>query len=243
MYDGEGHGPEDGGTECLYKFCKWLLESNDPLANHILQWNYHLIIPVLNVDTTARQNMRRQYTLSNGTIISVPYGVDLSRNGIYGWGATGSADPNNNYEYRGLYAGSEPETMAYHNAAGRYRPDIYCNTHVGGEYMSHMSDTALETRIESLKAQYEAQFGVVNPYPVNRIRGGGQIYVDVDGSFGASGWLWEISTWENLKPTQRLFLFSLPLLKQLRKHHNSSSKTDLKMACHLGLVLPYREGK
>jgi hypothetical protein len=67
--------------------------------------------------------------------------------------------------------------------------------------MSHMSDTALETRIESLKAQYEAQFGVVNPYPVNRIRGGGQIYVDVDGSFGASGWLWEISTWENLKPT------------------------------------------
>ena len=53
MYDGQGHGSEDAGTEILYKFCTWLLESNNTLANHILQYNYHLIIPILNVDASV----------------------------------------------------------------------------------------------------------------------------------------------------------------------------------------------
>ena len=200
MYDGQGHGSEDGGTELLFKFCKWLLESNEPLANHILRYNYHLIIPILNVDTTARQNMRRQYVLENGTI-NVPYGVDLNRNGIYRWGQSGSVDPNDNYSYSGLYGGSEPETMAYHNAAGEYRPDIYVNTHNGGEYMMHYSNDPLEQNIKTLKSQYEQQYNITNPYPANQGGRGGYIAVDVDGSWGASGWLWEVTLWENLTPT------------------------------------------
>ncbi|MGB9841311.1 MAG: M14 family zinc carboxypeptidase [Candidatus Bathyarchaeales archaeon] len=201
MYDGQCHGSEDGGTEILYKFCKWLLESNDPLANHILRYNYHLIIPILNVDSTARQNMRREYILENGTIIKVPYGVDLNRNGIYRWGETGSADPNNDYEYRGLYGGSEPETMALHNAMGKYRPDIYVNTHNGGEYMLHYANTPLEDKIKTLKTQYEQQYNITTPYPANRGGRGGFLSADAAGSWNASGWLWEITTWENLTPT------------------------------------------
>lgn len=201
MYDGEAHGPEDSGTETLYKFCKWLLESNDPLANHILQWNYHLIIPILNIDTTRRTNMRRQYTLPNGTVIDVLYGVDLNRNGIYGWGQTGSANPTNKDSYRGLYAGSEPETIAYNNAVAKYKPDIYCNTHTGQDGLYHVSNTPLEAKVLSLKAQYEAQYGVTNPYYGGQFSAGGYIETDVDECFNVSGWMWEMCTWANLKPT------------------------------------------
>lgn len=202
MYDGECHGPEDTGTESLYKYCKWLLESNDPLANHILQWNYHLIIPILNIDTTNRTNMRRRYTLSNGTIIAVPYGVDLNRNAIYGWGLTGSGNPQSPDSYRGLYAGSEPETMAYRNAAAKYKPAIYCNTHTGGtERLFYCSNTPLETKIISLITQYDAQYKITNPYPFCQSGASGYIYADVDNLLGASGWMWEMCTWANLKPT------------------------------------------
>ncbi|MCK5628281.1 hypothetical protein KAI12_02330, partial [Candidatus Bathyarchaeota archaeon] len=102
MYSGQCHGHEDTGTEILLKFCQWLLESDDPLANNILRHNYHLMIPILNVDSYTRQNMRRQYTLKNGTIIDVPNGVDLNRNGIYKWGEFGSADPSHELYYMGL---------------------------------------------------------------------------------------------------------------------------------------------
>jgi hypothetical protein len=202
MYDGQAHGPEDGGTETLYKFCTWLLESNESLANHILENNYHLIIPILNMDTNARQNMRREYVLDNGTTIEVPYGVDLNRNSLYNWGHSGSSNPEDDYSYRGLYAGSEPETIAYHNAAAKYLPYIYVNTHTGAETIIAYSNTAFEQEIRSLIAQYRQQYTVDYAYPLSFSRGGsGSIAADPDNNFGASGWLWEISTWENLKPT------------------------------------------
>lgn len=204
MYDGVPHGGEAGGTEILYKFTKWLLESKDPKAEHILRWNYHLIIPVLNVDSVAnrRQNMRENYVLSDGRVIDVPYGVDLNRNGIYGWGQSGSSDPENPYEYRGAWAGSEPETQAYHNAVGKYRPEIYIDTHNGdGEYLKHYSDTELEHNITAIKNYYEEKQGVTDPYFVFRGGVGGYISVDADGSWNASGWLWETAKWENMNST------------------------------------------
>jgi hypothetical protein len=202
MYDGECHGPEDGGTETLFKFCKWLLESDDALANHILENNYHLIIPVLNVDTGARQNMRREYTLENGKTIEVPHGVDLNRNSLYNWGHSGSSNPEDDYSYRGLYAGSEPETMAYHNAVAEYLPLIYVNTHIGAETMITYSNTDFEEEITSLINENKQQYDNTFSYPIHFSRGGsGSIAADADNNFGASGWLWEISTWEHLKPT------------------------------------------
>jgi hypothetical protein len=59
----------------------------------------------------------------------------------------------------------------------------------------------LETKVKSLKAQYEAQYGVTNPYSASRFSAGGYIEADVDGCFNVSGWMWEMSTWANLKPT------------------------------------------
>jgi hypothetical protein len=91
--------------------------------------------------------------------------------------------------------------MAYHNAVGKYRPDIYCNTHNGGEYMMTFSDTQLEKRIKSLKAQYETDYNVTNRYPIYHGGSGGMIMADAYGLWGASGWLWELTTWDTLKPT------------------------------------------
>ena len=202
MYDGEGHGGEDGGTETLYVFAKWLLESNESQANHILDKNYHLIIPILNMDTTHRQNMRRQYILENGTIVNVTYGVDLNRNSLYNWGRSGSSDPLDNYSYRGLYAGSEPETMAYHNAVAKYLPIIYVNTHVGDSYMMTYSNTTFEQEIGTLITEYRQQYDINFSYPTRYSRsGGGFIAADADNNFGASGWLWELCYWDDLTPT------------------------------------------
>ena len=232
MYDGEGHGPEDTGTESLYKYCRWLLESDDPLADHILQWNYHLIIPILNIDTTRRTNMRRQYTLSNGTIIAVSDGVDLNRNGMYGWGQTGSGNPLNKDSYRGLYGGSEPETMAYHNAAAKYKPAIYCNTHTGTEGLYYCSNTPLETKIKSLKTQYEVQYKITNPYSVSQFSAGGYIEADVDNLLNASGWMWEMCAWANLKPTLNEWLAAyypkiLPVFLAFAKAVEEQTTLDL----------------
>jgi len=39
-------------------------------AGRILEKNYVVIIPVVNVDSYDRQNMRRVYTFSNGTTLT-----------------------------------------------------------------------------------------------------------------------------------------------------------------------------
>lgn len=205
MYDGQVHGWEDGGTECMYKFARFLLESDDPLANHFLGANCNLFIPVVNVDTTNRQNMRSEYVLENGTVINVTYGVDLNRNGVYGWGRSGSDDPGDDYSYHGLYAGSEPETQAIRYAVEKYKPAIYLNTHLGASYVLHRSNTDFEANIEGLIVNNSQQLNVA-PYSIRRGIGGGLIAADADESFGASGWLVEIEAKENLPDTLELFL-------------------------------------
>ena len=72
MIDGSTHGSEDAGTELSYLFLKWVLESGEEDAQKVLSGNYLLIIPIINMDTTARQNMRRQYVFYNGTVINCP---------------------------------------------------------------------------------------------------------------------------------------------------------------------------
>ena len=111
LFDGRMHGAEDAGTEGGYLFAKWILESGESEADKILRNNYVLIIPIVNVDSYYRSNMRSQYTLADGTIIYCN-GVNLNRNFVSGFGSSGLDDPNDPYDYRGLYAASEPETQA-----------------------------------------------------------------------------------------------------------------------------------
>jgi hypothetical protein len=188
MYDGEVHATEDSGTELMYTFAKWLLESGDALAQHILQMTYHMFIPVVNKDVYGAK------TNANG--------VDLNRNGVYGWGQSGSSDPNA-ADYRGPSAGSEPETQALRNAWRRWQPKFYINTHHGYHFASHVSNTALELQVVSLYQRKASAMGANDPYTFSRGAAGGLLATDADMSFGVSGWQWEVLRWQDLVVIQR----------------------------------------
>jgi murein tripeptide amidase MpaA len=96
LWDGELHGNEDKGSELLYLMAQWLLESNDPQATTILQNNYLMFIPQVNI----------QDTRGNGDTTISSYGVDLNRNFQTGWT---KANPNDDI-YSGPNPLSEPET-------------------------------------------------------------------------------------------------------------------------------------
>jgi hypothetical protein len=182
MYDGEGHGTEDSGTEVLYKFCKWLLESGDSTAQRILDRNYHLIVPVLNVDRSDRGNA---------------HGVDLNRNGVYGWGQSGSSDPAAE-DYRGPSAGSEPETQALRAVWDVYRPSIYVNTHHGYHSILKVDNGSLEQKVVDLYKQNSATMGSDYPYSIRVGGSGGMLAYDASKSFNVSGWTWELIRWQDL---------------------------------------------
>jgi hypothetical protein len=205
MIDGACHGTEDAGTEISYLFMKWILESDEEEAYKVRYGNYFLVIPIINMDNygTKRQNARTRYEAwesPTGQAIDCPYGIDLNRNGVTGWGQSGSGDPYDDYQYRGAWAGSEPETQAYRNAMNKYRPDIYVNTHFGGEYMLNRDPSEKSGMREEVLALYDkirAERGVTYRYSlVGGLRGG---FVANDGwGFGASGWLVEFAGWENV---------------------------------------------
>jgi len=201
MIDGSTHGMEDSGTEICFLFAEWLLESNDSLALDILQNNLLLLIPILNMDNygQARQNKRRNYLLEE-RLIEVPFGVDLNRNAPSGFGRSGSHNPNNNYEYRGLYAGSEPETNAYINALDLYQPDIYVNSHTGNEYLSNINPALKHDMFIKVMDYYDLfrkKNNIEYRYRVlERIRGG--MIAHEAWSRNSSAWLVEFVHWDHL---------------------------------------------
>lgn len=193
MIDSQGHGSEDCGNEIGYTFVKWLLESNSPEAKRILKENFVMFIPVLNIDAYRRQNMRSNYTLLNGTVIKVAYGVDLNRNGLLGFGSSGSGNPSNSYEYRGLYAGSEPETQALAYAEQKYRPDIYVNTHCGMNMLRYCTNNNItKTIISQIKNVSPA---TLKKYGYGSLCTGGYIMTQAR-MYGANAWIFEIAKWE-----------------------------------------------
>jgi hypothetical protein len=198
MIDSRGHGPEDCGGEIGYTFVKWLLTNNSNASNRILRENYVMFIPVVNPDTTRRQNMRANYTLADGSILKVAYGVDLNRNGISGFGGSGSSNASNNYEYRGLYGGSEPETQALAFAEQKYRPDIYVNTHCGMNMWHYCTNNNITKAII-------AQVKNVSPVTISKYPPGGQCtggYIMAQASsYGANAWIFEIAMWGELPKT------------------------------------------
>jgi hypothetical protein len=121
LFDGAMHGWETLGSEVLYFYAKWLLTSNDPVANRILTRDYTLLIPALNIDeyNNARKNAN---------------GVDLNRNFATNWEHAGSTNPDSEY-YRGPAPLSEPESQTLVNVFETFKPSFYVNLHFpGGTY-------------------------------------------------------------------------------------------------------------
>jgi hypothetical protein len=120
VLDGAIHGWENVGSEVLYLYAKWLLTSQDPTAEEILENSYTLIIPALNVDSYNITRKNRN-------------GVDLNRNFATGWERSGSDDPSSEY-YHGPSPLSEPENQALIGVFTKYKPKFYVNLHEGGTY-------------------------------------------------------------------------------------------------------------
>ncbi|TRZ53366.1 MAG: hypothetical protein D4S01_01520 [Dehalococcoidia bacterium] len=152
LWDGEMHGNEDKGSEVLFLMAEWLLESGDPEAIRILEWNHILFIPQLN-DQDTRGNANTEIS---------PYGVDLNRNFETGWWLASPSDDT----YGGPYPLSEPETQVLRNVFSTYKPTFYVNMHCGaGPYAAYYrnSDTALTQEVISRTNAICVSMGI-SPY-------------------------------------------------------------------------------
>ncbi|MEM2144126.1 MAG: LamG-like jellyroll fold domain-containing protein [Candidatus Jordarchaeaceae archaeon] len=230
MWDGCIHGPEDMGSEIMYIMAKWLLESGNETANKILQRNYVLFIPVVNMDSYARQN--RNFS-------ACQYGVDLNRNFVTGWRSractigTCTNDTEcqnnydssyvcrngtcvNNYDYSGSSSASENETKAMRNAFQKYRPNFYVNTHYGGgPWIGYYSgnNMTLVNIVQQRINEISSQMGVT-PYPVRSLGSNGMTIGDAN-YFGANAWLFEVEAWGNFTYDDIVNIYfpkSLPIL-------------------------------
>ena len=179
LWDAQMHGSEDAGSETAYLFCQWLFTS-DTGAQYILAHNWILIIPAVNIDTTARPNANH---------------VNLNRNFPVGWGTSGSSSRTSD-EYRGPSAGSEPETEALVNVFKTYQLKFYINTHMyGGPRIYYHSAipnyiiTILRWRLSIYAPKYDG-----NPTNTNgwsRLSTGGFAITTAE-TYGPYSFLWEI---------------------------------------------------
>lgn len=177
LWDGQLHGNEDYGSEILWLMAQWLF-SGDSEAQNILQRNYVLMIPTVNIDTYGRYNA---------------HGVNLNRNFETGWSASA--------EYPGPYACSEPETQVLRSVFQIYEPDFYVNLHQGASssrfwYYSE-SDRTVADQVLSRAGQIASDFGVTL-YRSGPIGSTGFAIGDAYSLVGASSWLAEVDvSWKH----------------------------------------------
>jgi hypothetical protein len=181
LWDGQLHGNEDKGSEIIYLITEWLLESGDPRALKVLERNYALFIPVVNMDS---------YERGNRDFRNCRYGVDLNRNFEVGWSRISCTS---SQVYSGPSPASEPETKALKEAFEEYKPDFYVNTHCGaGPYLSYYiggdRSLALETVSRIRSVSYDMG---ITPYPVRTMGSNGFAIGDA-GRIGISSWLIEL---------------------------------------------------
>jgi len=179
LWDAQMHGSEDAGSETAYLFCVWLF-SGEAGAESILARNWILIIPAVNIDTTARPNSNH---------------VNLNRNFPVGWGESGSTSRTSD-EYMGPSAGSEPETKALIDVFKTYNLKFYINSHMyGGPRIYYHSAipssvmTSLRARLPLLGIFYDGS--PVNTNGWSRMSLGGFAITTAE-TYGAYSFLWEI---------------------------------------------------
>lgn len=186
LWDGSLHGDEEQGYEIIYLIAAWLLESGEPAAERILERNHVLFVPIVNIDSYARQNRNFE---------NCRYGVDLNRNFENGWQAM-ACDPNN---YPGPYPASEPETQVMGNVFATYKPTFYVNLHQGSSSaMLAYYRGSDPTLINQMSARYDEISGErgVRQYSVRSMGSNGFAIGDAH-DFGSCAWLFETqdSSW------------------------------------------------
>jgi hypothetical protein len=188
MWTSAIHGWEDLGSEVQYLIAEWLLTSENPEAQRILNRNYILFVPIVNMDSYEREN--RNYETDR-------CGVDLNRNFVTGWSYVEPANTGFPNSYHGDFAGSEKETQAIRNALQTYRPNIFMDLHYGGgAYLrSYGADTSVVTFVYSRIRELSSELNISFSFSMNSGGSGGNgMAVGDANSFGADSWLCEMAS-------------------------------------------------
>jgi len=186
LFDGALHGTEAMGSELLYSYAEWLLESNDAVANDILRTTCTLLIPVVNAD-------KENYARKNAN------GVDLNRNFATSWSSSGSIDSSSD-KYRGPYALSEPESQTLVTVFNALKPTFYVNLHMwagpyyaGCRYANATYYSVLVSRIANL-----SRARGISPFPYHGEFGGAGMAIADAARVGITSFLIELT--ENVVP-------------------------------------------
>lgn len=133
IFDGEHHAREVMTPEIVLDVASTMLEGfnvSPSLTSLLHNWNIW-VVPMVNPDGSnlvfTGQNMWRKNARSDG---GSPFGVDINRNYNYKWNSCrGSSGYSWAQDYRGAFAGSEPETQAIMQLAEEVRPSAYLSYH------------------------------------------------------------------------------------------------------------------
>lgn len=182
LVDGQIHGNEDWGSEVIYRFATWVLESGESRAKAILKGNYLLFVPVIT----------HSYDRSNPNTASCRYGVNLDRNFETGWSTGEGCSSAQNYP--GPYALSEKESQALTRAFDEYRPDYYLNLHQGAgpccNYYNGQPSSLVQPVISKVN-EIGNEMGIT-PYSMRSWGSQGWAIGDAYEIYGAKSWKLEI---------------------------------------------------
>lgn len=241
VWTGGIHAREYAPQEVGMKYIEWLLDNygKDANATMMVDTNrYHFIVhnpdgrKLAEQDIAARQRKNTNYvtaactTTTNGVPNTISSGVDLNRNYPFGWatGGSGGSDGNSCGEtYRGVSAGSEPETQAvlkyvrgnWNQAACRWEggalPDgrpknaTYCNP---------------ENRNNGGAGELDWKTGASDAY-------GGGVFIDLHSNARAVLWPWGVERTENDNNTHTPNNKGMAVIAQRLAYHNNYSSQQL----------------
>lgn len=139
LVTGAIHGFEDFGSEAMYYFAKWLVETQNSTTNTLLITNYFMFIPTLQneennvMDTNCYLHRKNNNVTGFTETPQHPWeeGVDLNRNFPEGWDYAGSSDCRSDY-YKGGNAASEAVTKTMLIVFENFKPDVYLDLHYCG---------------------------------------------------------------------------------------------------------------
>ncbi len=170
-FDALHHAREPESMASMMYYMYWLLENygTNPEVTYLVDNREIFFVPVVNPDgyvynQTTNPNgggMWRKNRKNNGSC----YGIDLNRNYNYGWGVnSGSSSDPCSETYRGLSAGSEPETQAIKNFTGQIHPKIAFSMHsVAGRYLNPYGYTDTSVAYE-IYSEFASDFAARNNY-------------------------------------------------------------------------------
>ena len=184
------HGMELVTAEALYYSIESIVSASNGELQDILQENYLLILPIVNLDTYGQPYPTGRYNIN---------GVDLNRQFNYNWIPTNTSGP---------HPLSEPESQAVDYVFCEYKPIWYMNIHSGWERVTP-SRAANTTEKDYMKTVYDEYINILednwdySSLPWSLETGTGAMLASDEGySMGAK--TFEIELCNDHKPTYSL---------------------------------------